>query len=255
MTAATIKYEVDENAIATITLNRDEKRNALSNAMAKEILRGLDRAEQEHARVVVIRANAGANVWCAGHDLNELDPKALAAENATLEVCRKIQSTPLPVIAMVEGSVHAGGLIILLCADIVIAARNAHVAITANKLGIPLPPEFYAFWLRVMGLHKAKELLFTASSISPEDAYHAGLYNHVVDNYQLERATNQIARKILDCNAESVANTKFQLNLIASQASLTEEESSGIQTRNAELLDSPRTQARITALLASLRRC
>lgn len=251
---STINYAIDENAIATITLNRDEKRNALSSEMARGVLQSLERAENELARVVVLRANTGVKVWCAGHDLSELDPEALAAENPTLEVCERIRTTPLPVIAMVEGSVYAGGLIILLCADIVVAAKNSQVAITSNKLGIPLPPELYAFWLRVMGIHKAKELLFTAAAISPEDAYNAGLYNHVVEIDQLERTTHQIANRILACTAEGVANTKFQLNLIAKQSSLTGDERISIEERNAKILDSPGTRERISALLASLGR-
>jgi methylmalonyl-CoA decarboxylase len=78
---STINYAIDENAIATITLNRDEKRNAFNHEMAERFLQNLERAERENARVVVMRANPGVKVWCAGHDLSELDPGALDAQN------------------------------------------------------------------------------------------------------------------------------------------------------------------------------
>lgn len=248
----TTTYAHDEHAIATITLNRDEKRNAISQRMAEEILQSLDRSEAEQARVVILRANPSVKVWCAGHDLSELDPQDLDGANPTLQICRKLQTTPLPVIAMVEGSVYAGGLMMLLSADLAVAAENTRVTMTANKLGIPLAPDFYAYWLRVMGIHKTKELLFTAAAISATDAYHAGLFNHVVPRDQLERTTREIARKILDCTAEGVANTKLQLNLLATQTSLSEEHQAHIRQRHAEIVDSPQTRQRISALLARL---
>lgn len=248
-----IKYAVDKPGIATITLNRDEKRNAINQEMAEQILRRLVQAEAEAARVVILRANTGIQVWCAGHDLAELDVEDLHAENPTLEVARKIQSVPFPVIAMVEGPVYGGGVILLLCADLVVAAENADVAITSNKLGIPLSTDVHAFWLRVMGMHKAKELLFTAGSISAQDAYHAGLYNHVFVADQLERRTMKMAERIIKCSPAAIANTKCQLNLIARQTALSDQQQSDIAQRNADVLNSQDTRERIAALLVSLR--
>lgn len=248
-----IKYAVSHDRVATITLNRDDKRNAINRDMARQILDGLAKAESDAVRLVILRANRNAKVWCAGSDLAELDPQVLQTENPTLDIVARIQSSSFPVLAMVEGGVYAGGLLILIGADIVVAARNARVAITSNKLGIPLEPELYAYWLRVMGIHKAKELLFTAEPISADDAYHAGLYNHVVDKDQLEATAETIARSILDCNPEVVANTKHQLNLIAMQSALSDEAHQDIKKRNEQILNSTHTQQRIEELLASLR--
>ena len=233
-------------------LNRDEKRNAISQEMAAAILHSVDRSEAEQARVVILRANPGAKVWCAGHDLSELDPRDLDGANPTLQICRKLQTTPLPVLAMVEGSVYAGGLMMVLSSDVVVAADDTQVTMTANKLGIPLAPDFYAYWLRVMGLHKTKELLFTAAAITAQDAYHAGLFNHVVPRDQLWQTTHELARKILDCTAEGVANTKFQLNLLATQTALSDEQQANISQRHAEIVDSPEMRQRIAALLTRL---
>ena len=249
-----INYAADERGIATITFHRGEKRNAINQQMAAQILERLGQAEGDGSRVVILRANAGAKVWCAGHDLAELDVANLHAENPTLEVARKIQSVPFPVIAMVEGSVYAGGMILLLSADIVIAADSAEVAITSNKLGIPLAPDLYAYWLRVMGLHKAKELLFTAATISARDAYHAGLYNHVVPLEQLEQVTQEVARRILECSPDAIAHTKYQLNLLACQTAISDEELADIATRSRKILLGQDTRDRISNLLSSLRR-
>jgi methylmalonyl-CoA decarboxylase len=249
-----IKYTINEQRIATLTLNRDDKRNAFSGELAQQILISFADAEANGVRVLILRANSGVKVWCAGHDLAELDLTKLDTENAILEVAKKIQSVPFPVIAMVEGSVYGGGLLLLLSADIVIAAENAEVAITSNKLGIPLSPELHAYWLRVMGLHKAKELLFTAVTITALDAYHAGLYNHVVELGQLEQVTNEISLRIIECSPDAVANSKYQLNLLAQQLSLGERDANDLKERGAAILNSDDTRTRIKRLLGSLRR-
>ena len=134
------------------------------------------------------------------------------------------------------------------------ATRNANVAITSNKLGIPLPTELYAFWLRVMGLHKMKELLFTARPLSADDAYHAGLYNHVVEPDRLEDVTRDFARRIVECAPQGLANAKFQLNLIALQSAMNEADRAGIEERNLEILNSPATKERILELLAAVQK-
>ncbi len=248
-----IKSAINDQGIATITFNRDDKRNAINEEMADQILHRLEQAEQDGTRVVILRANPGVSVWCAGHDLTELEVEDLHAENPTLKLSRKIQSVPYPVIGMVEGSVRGGGTILLLCAEIVIAAENANVAIASNKLGIPLSPELHTFWLHVMGMHKTKELLFTAGTITAGDAYHANLYNHVVQQHQPEGFTLEIAKKVTECSAQAIANTKLQLNSIAQTACLNDQIRAGFSDDCTEILSSNDTRARIAALLTLLR--
>lgn len=250
------KYDFKDR-VATITFDRDNKRNAFSAAMSQEVLQGIACAEKSGAGVVILRANTGARVWCSGRDLSELDPHGsdgVERPDPMVEVFRKIQDTPLPVISMVEGSVYAGGLLIVMYSDIVIAAQNARVAITSNKMGLPLEPELYSYWLRVMGIHKAKELLFTAAPISAADACKAGLYNHVVDNRELEGFTAKVAEKILACAPEGVANSKLQLNLIAKRSSLTDEDRAAISESVAKIFENPQLKRRITDLLRSIQR-
>lgn len=246
-----IRYAIDRRQVATLTFNRDQKRNAVNRAAASALIHGMERAERDEARLVILRANPGAKVWCAGHDLSELDPETLD-ENPMIEIFNRIQEISLPVIAMVEGSVHGGGLIILLAVDIAIAANNAEVAITSNKLGLPLPTEVYVYWLRVMGIHKTKELLFTAGALSAADAKQSGLYNHVVDPGELERRTDEIADQILQCNSAGLANTKYQLNLLARRAELGDEDRKAIDESRTAILNSDEIQRRIAKLLDSL---
>lgn len=250
---ASVEYSMDERAVATITLNRDEKRNALTSEMGARLLASFEQAEQQSARAVILRANPGVSVWCAGHDLAELEPDNLLQDNTTLKVCRHMQSMPVPVVAMVEGSVYAAGMLLLVYSDMVVASKNAEVAITSKKLGIPLPAELYAYWLRVMGLHKAKEMLFTAGTLSAQDAYVAGLYNHVVDAAELEATTEKLVERMLECSPAGISNAKWQLNALAAQTGLDGEQQAEFQQRNEQLLASPEVRERITKVLDSLR--
>ncbi len=247
--------KLDINAsIATITFNRDEKRNAFNEEMSREVLSHIITAEEKKCRVIILRANPGATVWCSGHDLTELKPgeDPTQSDDPMVGLIKKIQETPIPVIAMVEGNVYAGGLLLNMVADIAIASKNAEVAMTANRLGIPFSPETYAYCLRVMGLHKAKELFFTASNISAQDAYNVGIFNHTVDNRELERFTAVIAKKIIACSPKGVGNSKLQLNLIASRSSLTEEDLCAIKKSREELVESPEFKKRLNALIESI---
>lgn len=244
-----------ENGIAVITFDRDDKLNAFNIAMTAEVNDHIDAAIASGARVIVLRANPGVRVWCAGRDLAELRPGADPADDPMLKLFEKITEAPIPVINMVEGAVYGGGLMLVMVADIVIAATTATVAMTANRLGIPLPTETYAYWLRVMGIHKVKELLFTAGNLSAQDAHVAGIFNHVVEPDDLENYTLQvIARRILDCSAEGIANAKHQLNLLARRYVLTDADRTAIEEHRRALLDGADFRTRLARLLEQVGR-
>jgi methylmalonyl-CoA decarboxylase len=252
MTIKSTKYELKE-AVATITMDRDYKRNAFNEEMTGEIKAHIDSACASGARVIVLRANPGVSVWCAGHDLSDFKQGADLADDPMKYLCDHIQDVPVPVISMVEGAVYAGGLILNLAADIAIAAENVTVTMTANKMGIPFPASFYAYWLRVCGIHKAKELLFTAAPVSAQDAYTAGIFNHVVPLGDLEGFTAEIAGQIVACVPQGIANSKLQLNLIARSLGLSREELEVIQADRRRIIEGKELQSRIDALLAGTR--
>ena len=97
--------------IGTITLNHDRRRNALGRGLISEVIKALNDLVDQQARVIVLRANKGARVWSAGHDVGELpqpghDP--LSYDDPLEQAIRAIQRCPAPVIAMLEGSVWGG---------------------------------------------------------------------------------------------------------------------------------------------------
>jgi methylmalonyl-CoA decarboxylase len=247
-----IKYNV-KNDIATITMNRDEKRNALNDAMSNYIIDCINAAQKEKVRVIVLRANPGVAVWCSGHDLADMPADIDFSDNPLKSLLDRIEDVPIPVISMVEGAVYAGGVLMAIYSDIVVAADNANVVITGNKIDIPLPTNIYAYWLKVSCLHKIKELLYTASAITARDAYIAGIYNHVVERSKLETFTYDIARKIIACSPKGVADSKLQLNTLSRAMGLSAEDIEKIEQHRQSLISSPDFKKRIDMLLASIK--
>lgn len=242
-----------DGGVAVITFDRDDKLNAFNRAMTAEVNDYIDAAVVGGARVIVLRANPGVRVWCAGRDLSELRPGTDPAADPMLKLFEKITAAPVPVINLVEGAVYGGGLMLVMVSDIVIASTTATVAMTANKLGIPLPTETYAYWLRVVGIHKVKELLFTAGNLSAQDAYVAGIFNHLVEPDDLETYTlNVMARRILDCSADGIANAKHQLNLLARRYILSDADRAAIEEHRRALLDGDDFRTRLARLLAQV---
>jgi methylmalonyl-CoA decarboxylase len=248
-----IKYNV-KNDIATITMDRDDKRNALSDAMSNEIIDCINTAQKEKVRVIILRANPGVPVWCSGHDLTDMPADIDFNDNPLNSLLERIEDVPIPVISMVEGAVYAGGVLIAISSDIVIAADNASIVVTVNKMGIPVPTNIYAYCLKVVGLHKIKELFFTSSAITAQDAYAAGIYNHVVERSKLEQFTYDLARKIIGCLPEGIADTKLQLNKLSQTTGLSAEDEALIEQHRQLLIQSPDLKKRIDKLLSSIKK-
>lgn len=225
-------YKRDQQ-IVTLTLNLDEKRNAINAAMAQELIAGIARAESEGARAVILRANPDARVWCAGHDLGELaceDPRELG-NGQFFKLLDAIVKTPLPVIAAVHGKVFAGGVLLVLYSDLAIATADSDLTMTANLMGLPFPTSVYSRWLRVMGLHRVKQMMFTAQPMGALQARECGVYNEILESPPaLEARALGLAQGICCCSSEGIALCKLQLNSIAASATLSDVELAMLST-------------------------
>ena len=128
------------DAIATVTLDHERRRNALSHALVEEVIGALRRIRDLKARVVILRARTGAKVFSAGHDIDEL-PEArrdpLGWDDPLRRLVREIEGFPGPVIAMIEGSVWGGATETVLACDVIVAAETSTFAVTPAKLGVP----------------------------------------------------------------------------------------------------------------------
>jgi methylmalonyl-CoA decarboxylase len=207
-----------EDSIGTIMLNHGQKRNALSQPLIADILEALGAFRQQNLRVIILRAQEGAMVWSAGHDVSELpqghrDP--LGWDDPLRRLIREVENYPAPIIAMIEGSVWGGACEVAFACDLVIAADDTTFAITPAKLGVPYNLSGLLTFMSTISLHIVKEMAFTGSPMKAERAERLGIVNRIVSRKELKQHTYEIARQIVRNSPLSIAVMKEELNLLA----------------------------------------
>jgi enoyl-CoA hydratase/carnithine racemase len=217
----TILYAVDDR-VATITLNRPEKRNAYIPQMGKDLVAAFRAALDDDAVRAVILTGAGQG-FCAGVDLDALKAM-LAAQSAgkgpTLGEEEFVRSFPLellaypkPVIAAINGAAIGVGVTMILPCDIRIAAERAKLGVPFTKLGI-LPGLGSTHLLpRIVGLGRAQELVLTSRVIEAPEALAIGLVNRVVPAETLLSTARETAALMVACDPDALAIAKRALHL------------------------------------------
>lgn len=196
-----IFLESDEN-VAYVTMNRPDKRNALSLAHMLELKECFESiGKSKEAQVVILRANGPA--FCAGHDLSEMVGRDPEFYRRLFDVCTElmttIQTIPQPVIAEVHGIATAAGCQLVATCDLVVAAEEARFATPGVRIGLFCSTPMVAL-SRSVGQKKAMEMLLTGDFISAEEARTEGLVNQVVPLEELENATRTLADKIAEAS-------------------------------------------------------
>lgn len=245
-----VKYD---NNVCIITFNRDEKRNAFSNEMSNEVLTTIQKAENK-CNAIVLTANISSFIWSSGHDLTELNDINELLHDSMFDLFNGIANSPIPVICAIDGDVYAGGVLLTLFSDLVIATTRSRFCMPINKMGIPLPVSCYALAANNLGLRKAKEMFFTADLITAKDAYDHGLINNIVSNQvELMQRVNSIVNGISSCLPEGVAYTKDVFNALAMSVSEVQK-NHGIDDKFKGLSSNPKVLHRIDALLKKVKK-
>jgi enoyl-CoA hydratase/carnithine racemase len=210
-------------AIATVTLDRPAKRNALSLAVMRElrgVLEGVGR--DRSVRAVILRAHGPA--FSAGHDLRELLARSAAEYDEIFSECialmDAIQHLPQPVIAEVAGIATAAGCQLVATCDLAIAAEEATFATPGVKIGLFCTTPMVAL-TRAIGRKRALEMLLTGEPIDARTAADWGLINRVVPASELAATARSLAERIAGAAAPTVALGKaaFYRQIDADQAS------------------------------------
>ena len=207
-----------ESGVGTITLDHPERRNALSADLVGAVIAALERFEAAKARAVILRAQAGARVWSAGHDVGELpesrrDP--LGWDDPLRHLVRRIELFPAPVIAMIEGTVWGGATETVFACDLIVATPDASFAVTPAKLGVPYNVSGMLTFLNAGSLRAVKELAFTARPMGAARAEQLGIVNYVVPADEIEAFTAELAGGIAALAPLSIAVMKEQLRILA----------------------------------------
>jgi enoyl-CoA hydratase/carnithine racemase len=212
-------YNINEG-VATITLNRPERLNALTFEVYRELSDTIFALRDEaDVRVLVITGTGRA--FCSGGDVHDIigelfsrDMEGLLAfTRMTCELVHNIRALPQPVIASLNGTTAGAGACIALASDMRIASEEARIAFLFVKVGLSGADMGAAYLLpRVVGLTKATELLYTGDFISAHEAERIGLYNRVVPTVQLPSVTSDFARRLANGPVFALAKTKEMLN-------------------------------------------
>jgi len=208
-----------EDGVATVTLNRPEKLNAMNTEMNEEFIQVSREAGEDRSIGAVIITGAGRG-FCSGADLSSDDFKIASPSAAVrlLEPVRTlimgIREMPKPVIAAVNGPAAGGGCSLALACDIILASEKA-------RFGLPfvlraLHPDFGAtyFLPRMLGLAKANDLILTGRMIDADEADKIGLISRVVPEDQLESVTREIAMTLARGAPLAISMTKASINKV-----------------------------------------
>ena len=230
------------DGIAILTLNQPERRNCLSQAMLLGIEQGIREMLERGARAVILRAAPGSAVWSAGFDIRELpDPGVdpLGYNDDLAVALRAVQYCPVPVIAMIEGSVWGGACDLAVTCDLAIGVDSSTFAITPAKLGVPYATSGLMRFIGALPMHIVKELFFTAQPISASRARDLGLLNHLVPAAELESFTLALVRQIVANSPLAISVLKEQLRVLGNSYSMSPETQERIQGLRRMVYQSP----------------
>ncbi|HET7525208.1 MAG TPA: enoyl-CoA hydratase [Burkholderiaceae bacterium] len=190
----------DARGVVTLTLNRPQAFNALSEAMLEALQRELDALAQDDALRVLVIAGAG-KAFCAGHDLKEMRAApSLDYYQRLFERCSRmmlaIQRLPVPVIARVHGIATAAGCQLVAMCDLAVASRDARFAVSGVNFGLFCSTPSVAL-SRNLARKAAFEMLVTGDFIAADEALAKGLVNRVADAAQLDAAIEDLVARII----------------------------------------------------------
>jgi len=192
-----------EGPVAVVTMNRPQRRNALSIELMQELIATLDGVGRSLEIRAVILAAAG-RVFCSGHDLSEMTGRDINEYRRIFDVCTelmtKLQAIPQPVIAEVQGIATAAGCQLVATCDLAIAAEEAAFATPGVKIGLFCTTPMVAL-TRAIGRKRALQMLLTGEMVDARTAAEWGLINQAVPAAELPAATRRMAARIADASS------------------------------------------------------
>ena len=187
------------DGIATVTLNRPDKRNAMNTPLLAALRAGVDELDRApEVRVVVVRGAGPA--FCAGMDLREMEARQgeVDPEAGVIEVLQRIERSRHPTIAMVHGDAIAGGCELALHCDLRVAADVARFGMPLARIGLVIPFPLGQKLVEIIGPAQTRQLLFTGRLLDASRAREIGMVHEVVPAAELQTATYALARAIAE---------------------------------------------------------
>ena len=210
-----------DSRVATITLNRPDKRNAISYDLIEELVQAFDEVAKSSALVLILTGSGKA--FCSGMDLDNLKallgrtPEQSLQDSETMAgLFRSLYDFPKPTIAAVNGAAIAGGCGLATLCDFTLAVPEAKFGYTEVRIGF-VPAIVSTFLLRQVGEKHARDLLLTGRIIGADEAFRIGLINEIVAPEKLSARALELAAQLLENSPASLLYTK---RLLSSQAAV-----------------------------------
>lgn len=205
-----------QDSVAVVVFTRAEAANALSVQMLQEINEALEAIHYDHSIRAVIVTGEGEKAFCAGADLKERKGMNEEETRKTIALIGKtvnhFELLAQPVIAAINGVAFGGGLELALACDIRMASSTAKIGLTETALGIIPGAGGTQRLPRLIGMGKAKELIYTARRLSAEEAYQYGIIEHIVEPQDLLEQAKELAREIAKNAPLSLIQAKTAIN-------------------------------------------
>lgn len=229
-----------DGPVAVVTLSRPDKHNALNREMSQQLSVALDRLEKDESVRVVIITGSGDKAFCAGADMGEVLERTVQPEDGgqdPTDAIRRLMAFTKPVIAAINGYAFGAGALLAIACDIRLAADTASFRFPGAAYGLVVGASQLP---RIVGVPKAKEIIFTARVVDAQEAFSIGLVNHVVPLAELIEAARRMAQSIAENSLGALRSSKQVIDAVtdAGAAAALEREA------NRQLRASPEHQQR-----------
>lgn len=215
MTNAVVLYSRENHAFR-ITLNRPEKRNAINNDLIEGISDGIKQAEADTDVRCIVLTGAGDKAFCAGGDLQPgggFNFNFAEPSTAYGNLLRQAQNCPLPILAVVNGTCVAGGMGLVVMADLAIAVDTAKFGLPEAKIGL-FPMQVLALMKALVPARTLREWMLTGELFSAQDAMEAGLLNRVVPTEQLVECADGIVSSLAKTSPSALRRGKYAMRAV-----------------------------------------
>ena len=211
---------IQTGAVATVTLNRPEVRNAFNDEVITELTQAFTQlGHDDQVRAIVLAASGSA--FCAGADLNWMRRMAdythaenLADAAALAEMLRVIYTCPKPTVARIQGDVYAGGIGLVAVCDMAVSVDTANYCLSEVKLGL-YPATISPYVIRAMGARAAHRYFLTAERFDAAEALRIGFVHAVVLAEQLDDKVNELTKALVTASPNAVKECKTLLQDVA----------------------------------------
>ncbi|MGE7695749.1 enoyl-CoA hydratase [Lysinibacillus sp. NPDC094177] len=211
-----VRFELLDGCIGLITLSRPEAANAMSVQLLQELSTTLDNINGDPAVRVVLLTGAGEKAFCAGADLKERkgmsDRQVKQIVQLIGATVAKVEALAQPVIAVLNGVAFGGGLELALACDLRLAAAHAKIGLTETSLGIIPGAGGTQRLPRLIGIGKAKELIYTARRLNAEEARSYGIVEYVHEGHEVLEKALQLALEMAKNAPLSLVQAKIAMN-------------------------------------------